>query len=228
MSSIVGLHQPWVYRTVAAITLLLAPPLCLTACKPWTVRPIDPESKRTAEPPQESNPSAYVASVWESKVVPTVINQAVELTTLLAALDTDPEAAKRQYGRREADGPYQFIVKGEGRISRVNSSSRSRTVAINLPKYQGKREVLIQVGPVIRGTSLRDAVGFINFDQFVNQLQYAEVANGLNDRVLTSVLNDLDLNAAQGRQVSFYGVFTLGEGNKVFITPVRLGWEGKG
>jgi predicted lipoprotein len=41
---------------------------------------------------------------------------------------------------------------------------------------------IIQTGPVIRGTALRDALPFIQFSQFTNQLEYARVANVLNDR----------------------------------------------
>ena len=38
------------------------------------------------------------------------------------------------------------------------------------------REVVLQIGPVLRGTSIRDALPTVSFDQFVNQIQYADVA----------------------------------------------------
>lgn len=198
----------------------------LSACKPWTVRPIN-HKKMSGESSQGFNSAAYVASVWESRVIPTVVNNAVDLATLLAALEADPEAAKRQYGRKEATGPYHFIVRGEGVVREGDSGSRSRTVAVDLSGYKGKAKVLIQVGPVIRGTSIRDAVGFIKFDQFINQLQYAEVADKLNDRALASIGEGLDLSAVKGKQVSFYGVFTLSDPSKVLITPVKLEWREK-
>ncbi|MGH9852632.1 MAG: DUF2291 family protein [Blastocatellia bacterium] len=227
MSIVIGLHRPWVYRTVAAIMLLLVFHLCLTACKPWTIRPIDSGEKTSAASSREFNADAYVDSIWQSKVVPLALEQAVDLSALLAAFDADPEVAKKQYGRGEAGGATHFIVKGEGRVSRANSSSQNRTISISLPNYKGKTEILIQVGPVFRGTSIRDAVGFIQFNQFVNQLQFAEVANKLNDRVFTSVVRDFDPVTAQGRQVSFYGAFALGEPGKIIITPVTLEAGGK-
>ena len=36
----------------------------------------------------------------------------------------------------------------------------------------------IQIGPVLRGTALRDALEFVRFTDFVNQFEFAGVANG--------------------------------------------------
>jgi len=219
MPIIAGLHQ---LRSCAATALLLSYLLCFTACKPWTIRPIDSGTQKSEVASQQFNADAYVDSIWESRLVPLVIEKAVDLSTLLAAFDADLEAAMKQYGHDEASGAAHFIIKGEGRVSRVNSSSQNRTLSINMPSYKGKTEVVLQIGPAFRGTAIRDAVGFIQFNQFVNQLQFADVGNKLNDRVFTSVVHGFDLATAQGRQVSFYGVFTFSERNKIMITPVKL------
>jgi predicted lipoprotein len=205
-----------------ATALLMVTLLCFTACKPWTIRPIDSSDKKPAVSSREFNADAYVDSLWQSKVVPFVIEKAVDLSALLTALDSDFEAAKKQFGRGEPDGPTHFFIKGQGRINRIEQRSQNRTVSIILPNYRGKTEVVLQVGPVFRGTSIRDAVGFFQFNQFVNQLQFADVGNKLNDRVFTTVVNDFDLAAAQGKQVSFYGVFTFSDRSRILITPVKL------
>jgi predicted lipoprotein len=219
MSIIAGLHH---LGNCAAAALLLLYLLCFTACKPWTIRPIDSGAQKPAVATQQFNADAYVDSIWESKLVPMVIEKAIDLSTLLTAFDADLEAARKQYGHDEAGGAAHFIVKGEGRVSRVNSSSQNRTLSINLPSYKGKTEVVLQIGPVFRGTAIRDAVGFIQFNQFVNQLQFADVGNKLNDRVATAVVKDFDLATAQGKPVSFYGAFTLNDRGKIIITPVKL------
>jgi predicted lipoprotein len=205
-----------------AIILLLASLLTLTSCKLWTIRPIESKEKELAASSREFNADTYVDSIWESKVVPMVVEKNVDLSALLTALDADVEAAKKQYGSGDAGGATHFIVKGTGRVSRVNSSSQNGAIVISLPNYKGKTEVVLQIGPVFRGTSIRDAVGFIQFNQFVNQLQFADVGNKLNDRVVTSVVKDFDPATAPGKQVSFYGAFTLGDRGKVIITPVKL------
>lgn len=214
------------FRAVATIALLFLMP-SLTTCKLWTIRPIDSGAQKPAAGARAFNADAYVDSIWESKLVPLVIEKAVDLSTLLVAFDADFEAARKQYGRDEGGGAAHFIVKGEGRVSRVNSNSQNRTVSINVPGYKGKTEVVLQVGPVFRGTAIRDAVGFIQFNQFVNQLQFADVGNKLNERVATAVVREFDLTTAQGKPVSFYGAFTLIDRGNIVITPVKLATGGQ-
>jgi len=199
----------------------------LTGCRLWTVRPIGWKEKKTAVATQAFDAAGYVDSIWASKVAPAVTGKAVELATLLAALEADADAAKTLYGVREGDGPVHFVVKGEGVVARVDSASPHRTLAIRLSKYTGKTEVSMQIGPVFRGTALRDAVGFIRFNEFVNQLQYAEVSTKLHDRVFATVVPALDAAAAPGKSLSFYGVFTLNERGTIMLTPVKLAVGGK-
>ncbi len=63
----------------ASALLLVAASLLLTSCKLWTVRPIGWQEKKVAT--QQLDTAAYVESVWQSKIVPTVKEKAVDLAT---------------------------------------------------------------------------------------------------------------------------------------------------
>lgn len=191
----------------------------LSGCRLWTVRPIDWKEKKTATVTQQFVATTYVEATWQSKVIPTVKEKAVDLLTLLNALDADAEAAKQQYGQ----GSANFLVKGDAVVVSKNDGSPNRTLTLRVPKYAGKTVVLMQIGPVFRGTALRDAVGFIRFDEFVNQLQFAEVSTRLHERVTRDVVKDVD--PRPGVSVSFYGAFTSSEREKIFFTPVVLEWK---
>ena len=65
---------------------------------------------------------------------------------------------------------------------------------------------------MLRGTALRDALEFVRFTDFVNQLEFAGVANALNDRVVTSVITPVNVDALAGRQVTFVGAVNKGVG----------------
>lgn len=212
----------------ATTILLLAALVALTSCKLWTIRPLESKTQpSSSSSSQQFDAAAFVDSIWQSKVVPTMLEKAVYLSAVLTALDADVEAAKKQYSSGDAGGTTHFLVKGTGRIRGVESRSQNRTLTLTLPNYQGKTEVTIQIGPVFRGTALRDAVGFIQFNQFVNQLQFADVGNKLNERVAALVVKDFDLATAPGKQVSFYGAFTLTERSKIIITPTQLATGGQ-
>lgn len=202
--------------------IALAAALSLTACVPWTVRPLD-DGKQTAT--GVSNPVEFAASIWDSKVVPTITRDAVDARALLDAFGANPEAARTKFGKRESGGPAYYMVKGEGRVLAVNVASRARTITIDVAPFDGTADVSVQAGPVLRGTSLRDATGLVHFTDFVNQIQYAEAGNALNDRVWKTVLESLDIARLPRKTVSFAG--TVGEPDRAApflrdLMPVRL------
>jgi predicted lipoprotein len=78
---------------------------------------------------------------------------------------------------------------------------------------------------VLRGTALRDATGLVRFTDFVNQLQFADVANELNDRVLKTVLSPVDRATLKGKTVSFVGALAADPDAAPplrEVTPIRL------
>jgi len=117
------------------------------------------------------------------------------------------------------------IVEGSGRVLDVDVSSRSGIASVEIDIPGGTDQVRLQIGPVLRGTSIRDALPGVSFDQFVNQIQYADVANALNARVERELLASLEREALRGRRVRFVGMTTLGEDPPLTVTPVRLGTD---
>ncbi|MGA3029067.1 MAG: DUF2291 domain-containing protein [Bryobacteraceae bacterium] len=207
-------------RTLAIMALWLS----LGACVPWTVRPIDGE-KEGPEGPSAVSPAAYVDSIWADKLVPAVLHAAVDARTLVDALAASPEDAQARYGHREANGPVYFIVKGKGVVTSIDTRSRNGLALVDVAPFDGRPDVSIQIGPVLRGTSLRDATGIVRFTDFVNQLQFADVGNELNDRVLKTVLASLDRAKLTGSVVTFAG--TLAAEGKAEpplreLVPVKL------
>jgi predicted lipoprotein len=186
--------------TLAILALLLG----LGSCTPWTVTPIDSGSG-TNKGSETASPAAYVDSIWASKLLPAVWNSAVDARTLLDALAASPEQAEARYGHKEANGPVYFLVKGEGTVTAVDTHSRAGLALVDIAPFDKQPDISIQIGPVLRGNSLRDATGIVRFTDFVNQLQFADVGNELNDRVLKMVLGPLDKSKMRGRVVSFAG-----------------------
>lgn len=192
-----------------------------------TVRPI--EAAKTIKPGDVGSSSAaaqdqtsYVGQIWDSKLMPTVKEKAVDLDTLLSELLSNEAEASKKYGHK-ISGPYNFLVKFEGRVKEVNTKSRAGKVTLDVPLKSSRPDVIVQIGPVIQGYSVRDAVGFIRFEQFTNQIEFADVADQINNRLYEQVLKNIDFNTVQGKTLSVYGAFTLDKGlSKLTITPVII------
>ncbi len=168
------------------------------------------------------DPTAYADKIWDTKVVPTATDDAVEAATLLPALQADSVAASEQYGKQAGSGaPYAFLVKGSGTVVAVSKGNEVGSITVEVADV-GKTEVNLAVGPAFVGTAVRDAVGFIEFGQFTNQIDYADAATALNSKVKATVVSGLDLTTIKGNQVTFTGAFQLLDPSSVFITPITL------
>lgn len=163
----------------------------------------------------------FVDDVWQSKVLPTVDQHAVEIGQLLPALEKSPEAAAKEYGNN-VGGADNFLVHFAGRVTAVDTSSLTGSVTVNAVLDGGAVAVKIQIGPIILGTALRDAVKFISFEQFTNQMQYGGVSDELNSRVTRDVLSKIDVKGLKGKRIDVKGAFIYDTGSPktLLVTPV--------
>jgi predicted lipoprotein len=96
-------------------------------------------------------------------------------------------------------------------------------VTVKLDGLTGKTStVQVVTGPLIAGTALRDGVKFIKFGDFTNQLDYADVATELNNKVKTDVLGDVQVKDLVGKKVTFEGAFSLVAPGSILIVPTRF------
>ncbi len=168
------------------------------------------------------DPTAYAEKIWDAKVVPTANEDAVDAATLLPALQADSVGASEQYGKQAGSGaPYAFLISGSGTVTAVSKGNEVGSIEVEVADV-GKTDVHLAVGPAFVGTAVRDAVGFIDFGQFTNQIDYADAATALNTKVKTTVVSGLDLSTIKGKQVTFTGAFQLLDPSSVLITPITL------
>jgi predicted lipoprotein len=172
----------------------------LAILRPWTVVPIQTATPRAFEP------VSYVSSIWDSRVLPTAGRSAIDLKSFVGE-------------RTSMSGARAVFVKGTATVDQIDRKSR-----VGLARLAGTwappgHVADLQIGPVIRGTALRDALDFIRFTDFVNQLEFAGVASALNDRVVSAVLQTAP-DLVPGAEVSFVGAAPVS--GPLEIVPVKL------
>ena len=87
----------------------------------------------------------------------------------------------------------------------------------------GKPDATLQLGPVIRGSSIRDVLPFVTFTSYANQIEFAEVAKAFNTQAYEKALKDLPRDNLVGATVEATGVFTLRSASeKILVTPVLV------
>lgn len=191
-----------------------------SACTLFTVRTLNEDAEAKAG----FDAAGYVESVWESQFIPTYLEQAQEITSLLTQLREDESTTTTAHGKRTGTGNFSFMVYGEAQVLDVDLESRIGLMAIDLAPYDGEADANIAIGPVLRRTNIAavDAVGFIQFNDFVNQTEFANVSDAVKNRIVAEVLEPIDLASLEGKTINFRGAFTLNDINALEIVPVRI------
>ncbi len=214
-------------RLIAQIVLVI----CIFSLPSCTVVPDEEKSGKKEEKldiyfvSDDFKPDEYAKNVWEDKVVPLFMEKSKPIETIIPVWSKDQNAAGEKFGYREkAEGsPWNFRIKGSGVVVAVNTESRASTIDVDLFPVDGIADLILQIGPVIKDSAIRDSLDFISFTDFTNQLEFARLSNAFNKVVNRDVVSKLDRNNLMGKKVSFYGAFTqLQDSNLIRVTPVVL------
>lgn len=176
------------------------------------------------------NASNYVDYIWDSQLVPTFMQNAVELDTLLTELQDDRQAAIEQYGHLGENDSYSFMVKGSGQVLEVDTTRGNGFLRVDLDPVDGEPDVRVLIGPAFESTAIRDAVGFLPPSPNIEPRDYGSLSARLNLYVRNNVIQQSDAQALTAKydnqNVTFYGAFTLNQSGEIAIMPVQLEVEG--
>lgn len=186
------------------------------------------EEAESAIQSEAFDPVAYVDGIWESKMLPSFEENAVELSRIFSEFEPDASGTvpkddlisiANQYGLITVGEAHVYMVKGSGTIVSVDAETSLGTAEVALDGYDGPVKTLVYIGTRIPNddASVRDSVGFITFGDFKEQTEYGKAATEINKRILTSVLNGIDRDNLVGRTISFQGAFTIRTFNLVQI-----------
>ncbi|KOF14079.1 hypothetical protein AC244_28825 [Ensifer adhaerens] len=192
-------------RFQAACTLMLAGALALGGCK--LVKTEDEQRQAAAG---AFNPDKLVADIWDAKVVPYLDGRAGAFQEVSALTATDLSAAAEKYGHKEKQGnaPWTFAARIDGVIVGEETKSRAAYVDVDVDG-DSKADVRVSIGPAIRGTALRDSLKFVNFNEFKNQIEWAQYGKSFNTYVNGALLEKLPREGLTGKKIKATGAYPL-------------------
>jgi len=189
---------------------------------------------------EKFDPKAFVDEIWESKLIPTINEKAVDLSLVLGKIKSDDSGftsidslipITKNYGLITVGEAHVYIVKGKGKVVNVDTKTSIGTLELLLDGYTGPIKVKFYIGPRIPSdeSSVRDAGGFINFGDFREQTEYGKVALEINKRSMLQVNLPSDKDSLQGELISFHGTFMIRtfnltkiDMNEIKIVPIQI------
>ncbi|NBZ87780.1 DUF2291 family protein [Stagnihabitans tardus] len=183
--------------------------LALGGCK------IVKTEKATGIDPDVALIAGIVEESFGSKLVPLVSEQAVEAKGVLPLGDLGATGAKKGAGE---GGSWTLAIKGAGVV--VSEDRKSRAGKVNLDVTgDGVADLTLQLGPVVKGTALRDIAPFYDFTAFRDQIQFAALGRALNDRAVGALTLP---EVLVGKTLAFEGVFQVQKPkDPVLVVPLK-------
>lgn len=216
-----------VFRAILAALCIGAAGMTLSACKVVsTARTASAAHDKTAVffNNESFEPDRMVEGMWETKVIPYLKAKAGPFVELRGLAVRSPDEAGRKYGYREEGGnaPWTVVTRLEGRIVSADTGSRAATIAVDIDG-DGKADAIVQIGPALRGTALRDCLDFVSFGNFKNQIDYAQFGKAMNQFVARTALAALPRSDLVGRRVAALGAFPLANGDEPpLVAPAEI------
>lgn len=170
---------------------------------------------------EQFSAEGYAEENYESVIAEWITENAAPALDLHQAISADVDAAGEEYGGRAGTSAWSFPVTFTGVAGQVNPANGQLPVTIDgLP---ADLQVIVQTGPAVNGSALRDVTGEIEFGMFTNQMEYQSVAVQLNNKVKELVLTGLDAASLNGKQITVTGAFAYGNPAAWIVTPVEIG-----
>jgi predicted lipoprotein len=183
------------------------------------------EEKAAAAAKTAFNPADRVEAIWQSQALPAIEKRAGDLKDVTMAIAANPDDAGGKFGHRDThsgNSPWTYLVKTKGKIVVADTQSRAATIDVDADG-DGKADAKVQIGPALRGTALRDSLDFVNFNEFKNQIEWAQFGKAFNEKVNTTILQPLPRDGLIGKTVIVTGAFPLpSTGQLPLVTPAVI------
>lgn len=207
-------------QLVCVLVLILFVLSAFTGC--IKVVKIGEEGKLTGQTGFDAD--SVVAKFWSAQAMPELQKDAVDLGTLLSESNGSLKSLGTKYGRYTlgTTGDLSYVVKGTAQVTGVDQTKKAGFLQVALDGYTGQETIELQIGPVYNGTAVRDSLSFLKYQNFENQVQWAEISQSIHKLIQKQVVDPVHADTLSGKTVDFVGCFTVEGNSGLLITPVEL------
>jgi predicted lipoprotein len=209
-------------RIFLAAALLVALPL--HGCKFIKTSELQKKAAQAGQSGDAERVSTLISESFEAKLNPLMTERAVDLLELEKAIKLSLDDTGNKYGVRAGGtgGAWNFAIKGTATVIEEDRASKAGTAKLDIDG-DGKTDAVLQLGPVVKGTALRDfAPSIYDFSQFRDQIEFAKLGRGLNEYALANL--GLSSGSLTGKTITFVGAAAIrSAGETPLIVPTSLG-----
>lgn len=165
--------------------------------------------------------TAYSKKLWEEKL-PAKLDSAIELTSLIRAVEADPANAFANHSNSLGIGNYRYaLVKTNATAAIINEDE----IVLQIAHADSLLNARLAT-EFIYGNAIRDASGLVDIKDFTNTGDLNSISEELNKTVRSTLLPSFKKQIKQGDQIELVAAVELNKAHISFhdleLIPVRL------
>ena len=178
-------------------------------------------SELTNSATEKFDADIYSKKLWDEKL-PSKLDSAIELTSLVKLIETNPSDAFSKYSNAMGIGNYRYsLVKVSGTASVINDDD------IILQFNHADSLLSIRLATeYVYGNAIRDASGLVDIKDFTNTTNLNNISEELNKTVRTAVLPAFKKQVKQGDKLEVVAAVEFNKEHINFrdleLIPVRV------
>lgn len=214
------------YFLISAILTIII--MASSGCKPWTIvkneEEVDDGSIQIYFENDDFDAESFAEGIWDNELLDYFDERKVQAAVLVDGLKTDEAGTGEQYaiGSNDIGSKWQFIVEGKVKLLEVDTESRAGIMMVDLEPYDDRPDMTIQIGPVIKGSAIRDTLDYIKLDDFGNQVEFASISKAFNKFVVEDVIAGQDFSQHIGEELNILGCFTFEDVEHILLSPISI------
>ncbi len=222
-------------RLIPILTAVLVVVLIAATCRVTVIPDEIPETEvnaagETVEVVKLSVTDRYTLDNWDTRILPTIRERAMDVSDFLSSIQKDLNAAGAAYGNRANEtSAWSFCVKGNGRVLQIENLDKPNktNLILDVEPFDGQADIKLHYGKVFPSNiknAIRDGVGFLKLDDFTNQVEFADLTTSFNNKVKNEIILSAAADTYAGKIVSFYGCISLQDikPESLVVVPVEL------
>jgi predicted lipoprotein len=151
----------------------------------------------------------FAKKFWSEQLVPG-FEQATDAATLINAIQADPEAARKEFGRSVGIGRvYLYFFRGEGTIVAIEKTG----VAVSCVAPDDEADIVLKTG-LLFGNTIRDSTGQLLSSNFANSQDFNAISKELNAIVERDIQPKLKSEVKVGAKIRFVACAEVRESSK--------------
>ena len=154
--------------------------------------------------------------------MPLFEEKAQDIAKILPEIRADPESGGQKYGRREATNPYNYMVKGTGKVAEIHTNLKPRYRDHGNPGTKREGRAADRAGGSWNGFARRDRNRFLQ--SVLQSARLCRCLQGNESPGFEDSVGAVPAASLAGKTVTFFGTLTFDPHSKslVLITPVKI------